>query len=92
MTRAFTRNKPLSKTATKAAAKLAKYDAVPKSGPIVPKTRPIFVRHRWDGERDCVVTQRRYFFTPSSKEKDWHILGSIDEIEARENAGQISMF
>ncbi|KQQ72385.1 hypothetical protein ASF70_12690 [Rhizobium sp. Leaf321] len=92
MTRAFQRQKPTSKTAAKKEAKVGAYDAVPKTGPNEPKTRPVYVRYGWDNDRDCLVTNRRYFFTPTSKEAGWYILGSIDEMEARENAGQRSMF
>ncbi|KQS83961.1 MULTISPECIES: hypothetical protein [unclassified Rhizobium] len=87
MTRAFTRQKPLSKTSLKAAAKAAEYDAAPKNGAIAPRSgvkpsQPRWMKRMWDAERGVVVSR------PSA---EYHREGSIDDLEARENAGQLKL-
>ena len=93
MTRAFRRNEPLSKTAAKAVAKLAEYEAAPKNGSTGPRggSKPVWVKHAWNDV--CGKVMKRSL--PSSfprPGKDWFREGTIDEIEQRENAGQIQMF
>jgi hypothetical protein len=93
MTRAFARQKPLSKTAAKTAAKVAEYEAAPKGGSTSPKigSKPMWVRHQWNDARGKVIARRLPGLFPRPG-KDWFAEGSIDEIEAQENAGQICMF
>ena len=48
-----------------------------------------WVKHSWDRERDCLVTE---VAIERQAGPGWHREGSISEIEARENAGQREMF
>ncbi|CUW93611.1 hypothetical protein AGR2A_Cc70057 [Agrobacterium genomosp. 2 str. CFBP 5494] len=85
----------MSKRAEKAAEKQAAYDAVmaAKERPSTDKSlrRPRWVRYWWDKEKDCLV-RRTWIGAVPRPGPDWHREGSIDELEARENAGQREMF
>lgn len=48
-----------------------------------------WVRHSWDREQDRLVTE---YAAGRQPRLDWHQEGSIDEVEARENAWQREMF
>lgn len=98
MTRAFTRQKPLSKTAQKAAAKVAAYEAAPRSGPIAPQNGLKLEHRRWvwhywcDVEQRVITKKQPACFPRSTVPARYLREGTIDEIEMRENAGQLSMF
>ena len=85
----------MSKRAMKAAATLAAYDeamaAKPQKFADKSTRRPRWVRYSWDSEKDCLV-RRTWIGAVARPGPDWHREGSIDEIEARENAGQRSLF
>lgn len=49
-----------------------------------------WVKHGWNRAQDCLVSERVIGRRPP--EPGWYREGSIDEIEARENAGQREMF
>lgn len=76
----------MAKRATKAAIKKAAYDETMKSQPA--KAR--WVKHEWDEKTNSVRTVWLPGCFPAAK--GWNREGSIDEIEARENAGQRSLF
>jgi hypothetical protein len=48
-----------------------------------------WLKHGWDCEQDCLVTE---YALERQSAPGWHREGSLDEIEARENAGQREMF
>ena len=85
----------MSKRATKAAANQAAYDAAmaakPQKSADKSTRRPRWVRYSWDREKDCLM-RRTWIGAVPRPGPDWHREGSIDEIEARENAGQMSLF
>jgi len=81
----------MSKRATKAAVKRAPYDEVMAAQPAKSKaSKPRWIKHSWDEKTDSLRTQWAPGFFPAKT--GWHREGSIDEIEARENAGQRSLF
>lgn len=72
---------------TKAAAKKAAYAETMAAQPAkLTRTKARWVKHSWDADKEAVVTQWCPGFMP--RPSSWHRKGSIDEIEARENAGQ----
>lgn len=50
----------------------------------------VWLRHSWNREKDHLVTEASAGRQPD--EAGWYRLGSIDEIEQRENAGQRELF
>lgn len=50
----------------------------------------VWLRHSWDREKDRLVTEAAVGRQPD--EPGWYRKGSINEIEARENAGQRELF
>ena len=80
----------MSKRATKAAAKQAAYEETMKSQPKAKASKARWVKHQWDDKTDSLRTLWVPGFLPAKA--GWHREGSIDEIEARENAGQREMF
>lgn len=85
----------MSKRAMKVAASQAAYDAAmaykPQKSTDKSTRRPRWVRYSWDREKDCLV-RRTWIGAVSRPGPDWHREGSIDEIEAKENAGQRELF
>ncbi len=81
----------MSKRATNAAIKKAAYDETMKSQPKANTSKARWVRWSWDPEKDTLKQQWIPGFFPRPR-IDWHREGSLDEIEARENAGQREMF
>ncbi|MDX1216329.1 hypothetical protein GOL99_12365 [Sinorhizobium medicae] len=81
----------MTKRATKAAFKRAAYEETMKSQPAKAKaSKARWIKHSWDEKTDSLRTQWVPGFFPAKA--GWHREGSIDEIEARENAGQRSLF
>ncbi|MGE7368395.1 hypothetical protein ACQKKX_04900 [Neorhizobium sp. NPDC001467] len=68
----------------------AEEDAAAELAAIEELQGALWVRHSWDRGRDCLVTERVTGRRPT--EPGWYRQGSIDEIEARENAGQKELF
>lgn len=82
----------MAKRATKAAEKLAAYEDTMRSQPTKTKASAArWMHHSWDAQTDSLRTQWEPGFFPR-RGPDWHREGSIDEIEAKENAGQREMF
>jgi len=85
----------MSKRAMKAAATQAAYDeamaAKPQKSTDKSTRRPRWVSYWWDKEKDCLV-RRTWIGAVPRPGLDWHREGSIDEIEAKENAGQRDFF
>lgn len=85
----------MSKRALKAAATQAAYDEAMAAKPMQSNRksalRPRWVRYWWDKEKDCLV-RRTWIGAVPRPGPDWHREGSLYELEARENAGQIEMF
>lgn len=81
----------MSKRGTKAAVKKAAYEETMKAQPKKTASLPRWVRHQWDSEKDCLKTVTWIGCAPRPG-PNWHRERSIDEIEARENAGQRSLF
>jgi len=53
--------------------------------------KPRWVRHTWSDEQERLLSR----WMPGAMSRpgvDWHREGSLDEIEAKENAGQRSLF
>lgn len=80
----------MSKRATKAAAKQAAYEETMKARPKSKASKARWIKHSWDEKTDSLRTQWVPGFFPAKA--GWHREGSINEIEARENAGQRSLF
>lgn len=80
----------MSKRATKAAAKQAAYEETMKARPKAKASKARWIKHSWDEKTDSLRTQWVPGFFPAKA--GWHREGSINEIEARENAGQRSLF
>jgi hypothetical protein len=76
---------------TKAAAKMAAYDAAMRQQSNRVRTKPRWVHHLWDNKKDFLVTKHHPGFWPAPG-SDWHREGPIDEFEQKENAGQRSLF
>lgn len=85
----------MSKRAEKAAERQAAYDAVmaakARLSPDRSTRRARWVTYWWDKEKDSLV-RRTWIGAVPRPGPNWHREGSIDEIEARENAGQREMF
>ncbi len=85
----------MSRRAEKAAEKQAAYDvamaAKPRLSTDKSTRRPRWVTYWWDKGKDCLV-RRTWIGAVPRPGPTWHREGSIDEIEARENAGQREMF
>lgn len=81
----------MSKRVTKRELKQTAYAEVMKAQPAKPKaSKARWVKHSWDEKTDSLRTQWAPGFFPAKA--GWHREGSLDEIEARENAGQREMF
>jgi len=48
-----------------------------------------WVKHSWDRQQDCLVSE---YVVGRQSGPGWYREGSLDEIEARENAGQKELF
>ncbi len=81
----------MSKRVTKAVAKQAAYEETMKAQPTKKTAAARWIRHSWDETADSLRTQREPGFFPR-RGPDWHREGTLEEIEARENAGQREMF
>ncbi|OHV83633.1 hypothetical protein [Rhizobium sp. LCM 4573] len=82
----------MTRGSKKSAAKQVAYAEVIKGQRTTAKrSKARWIKHSWDEKTDSLVTQWTPGFFPRAS-SHWHREGSIDEIEARENAGQRSMF
>jgi hypothetical protein len=80
----------MAKRVTKAAIKQAAYDETMKSQSKAKASKARWIKHSWDEKTDSLRTHWAPGFFPAKA--GWHREGSIDEVEARENAGQRSLF
>lgn len=82
----------MSRGSKKLAAKRAAYEDVMKEQPEAKRTsKARWVKHEWSDAAQKVMTLALPACWPNPG-KNWNREGSLDEIEARENAGQISLF
>lgn len=83
----------MSRQITKTEAKRQLYNDAIR---IQPKTsnrqaKPRWIRHTWSEEQERLLSRWITGAMPRPG-LDWHREGSLDEIEAKENAGQRSLF